>query len=478
MTGSIYNQMSFQQFISIIRYRWRVILSVLIICGAAALAATLALPTRYAAEAAVLVDISPDPVSATAATGGPEFMQTQQDIASSERVAQRVVKSLPPEEIAQFRQPWEEGAAHRGDFSVWLAGILRRHISVPSTAESNVLTISARWSNAKFAATLANAFAQAYIDTMTELKMEPAKRYAKLFDESSRGLRAELEARQKLLSDYENSHNLIVSDQRLDIENARLTELSSQLVAIQGQRQESQSRQRQVSGGDDSRPEVLQNPLIVALKADLSHAEAKQQDLATRFGTNHPDYLRNEAEIDSLKERIARENARVVDSLSAVTQVNRRRESDISAALAAQKERVLELKHQRDQGAALQNDVLTAQRNLDAVTQHLAQSNLQTQTPQANIVLLTPATEPLAPYSPNFLMNGVIGIVLGLVFGVAAALLLERGDRRIRGDAELIQLLGLPLLAKINSIPHGSRRRRRLKSGNRSSKPPEQLRAP
>jgi len=41
----------------------------------------------------------------------------------------------------------------------------------------------------------------------------------------------------------------------------------------------------------------------------------------------------------------------------------------------------MQLKHQRDEGAVLQNDVVTAQRNLDAVTQRLAQSNLQSQTP-------------------------------------------------------------------------------------------------
>jgi capsular polysaccharide biosynthesis protein len=55
---------------------------------------------------------------------------------------------------------------------------------------------------------------------------------------------------------------------------------------------------------------------------------------------------------------------------------------------------------------------------------------------------------------PNFLMNVVIGLALGAIFGVAAALLLENGDRRVRGDAEVVELLGLPLLGKIKPIPH------------------------
>jgi chain length determinant protein EpsF len=454
--------MSFFQFLSVLRARWRVILIVLVASCVTALAATLIMPSKYAAAASVVLDDAPDPVSAAGGAGqSASYMQTQEDIASSQRVAQRVVSSLPAAVVDPFRKKWQERTGGRGDFTAWLATILRRHVSVPPTPESNVLTIVAEWPDAKSAADLANAFAQAYIDTTIELKMAPAKQYARLFDENSRALRADLEAKQKLLSDFENTHGLIVSDARMDVENARLAEISSQLVAIQGQLQDSQSRQREISGGDESRPEILQSALIAGLKTDLSLAQAKQKDLATQLGTNHPEYQRNQAIIDSLKERIAAENNKVVASLGATTQVNRQRQAELMSALAAQKARVLDLKHQRDQGAGLQNDVLTAQRNLDAVTQRLAQSSLQSQTPQSNIAMLTPATEPLTPYSPNVFMNAVIGILLGLAGGIAIALLLERTDRRVRSDAEIVQLLGLPLLGRISPAP-GRRRPRRL----------------
>jgi chain length determinant protein EpsF len=445
--------MSLQQFLLIIRGRWRVVTYTVLAAALIALAAGFVLPTRYTASASVLVDVSPDPVAAAAAAApAADFMQTQEDIASSDRVARRVVQTLRLEEDPDFQSKWRQKKHARGDFPAWIVSVLHKSVSVPPVAASNVLTIFVKWPDAKFAATLANAFAQAYIDTTIELKMQPAQQYAKLFDESARSLRADLEAKQKLLADYENSHGIVVADERLDSESARQTELSTQLVAIQAQLQESQSRQRPVSAGDAARPEVLQNALIASLQSELSRAEAKQQNLATSLGTNHPDYLRNEAEIRSLRDRIDREGAKIVASLGSTTQVNQRRASDLSAALEAQKQRVLLMKHQRDEGTLLQNDVLTAQRNLDAVTQRLAQSNLQTQTPQSNIALLTPATEPAEPSNPNFLMNVVMGIVFGTIIGVAIALLLERGDPRIRSDSELLLLLGLPLLGKLKSV--------------------------
>jgi uncharacterized protein involved in exopolysaccharide biosynthesis len=162
--------------------------------------------------------------------------------------------------------------------------------------------------------------------------------------------------------------------------------------------------------------------------------------------------MSTEAEIDSLRGRIAHESASIIASLGNTTQVNVRREREISAALASQKKRVLELKQLRDQAADLQNDVATAQRNLDAVNQRLAQSSLEGETQQANVVLLAPASEPLAYSSPNLLINSVVGVFFGLVLGIGAALLLEMTNRRVRSDAELVQLLGLPILGTIRAI--------------------------
>jgi chain length determinant protein EpsF len=296
---------------------------------------------------------------------------------------------------------------------------------------------------------MANAFAQAYIDTTIELKVDPAKEYAAYFDERSRALRADLEAKQQRLSDYQNSTGIVATDGRLDIENARLAELSSELVAIQALRQDSQSRQAQASGNYDSIPEVLQSPLVAGLKSDLSRAEAKLKDIQTSYGKNHPDYQTTVAEIAGLRERIQQESAKIAAALGSTTQINLRRENDIRLALEAQKKRMMELTHQRNQASFLQNDVTTAQRNLDAVAQRLAQSSLESQTSQTDILLLTPAIEPQLRSSPRLFLSLLVCLFLGGVLGTGAAIFQELIDRRVREAADLTQLLGLPLLATI-----------------------------
>ena len=326
-----------------------------------------------------------------------------------------------------------------------------------------MINIGFTWPDAKASALFANSFARAYIETSLELRVEPARQYATFFNERTKAVRAELEVAQKKLSDFQRENGITAADERLDVENARLNELSSQLVAIQGQRMDSQSRQRQVSGNRDAMPEVLQNTLISSLKADLARAEAKREEVVARLGKNHPEYQRTDGEIAALKEKIERETTRVVNSLTANNQVNVNREGEIRAALDAQKKKLLELKNQRDQLTVLQNDVQNTQRTYDTITQRLTQSSLESQTQQTNIAVLNEAVEAIDPSSPRIFLNFFLSIFFGVLLGVGAALVLEFNDKRVRGGSDLQQLLGLPLLS---TLPHAEA----LKPGRRRFK--------
>jgi chain length determinant protein EpsF len=447
--------MTLRQFFLVLRARWKLALGVFTGVVLATIIISLMMPKMYTASATVVVDTKADPltVAVYAAQSSTAYIATQVDIIASERVADRVVKILKLDKSPEYVADWKDSTGGKGDIIVWIGQMLQKAVTVTPSRDSSVVDISVTWSDPKTAAVLANAFAQAYIDTNIELKVDPAKQYATWFDERSRALRADLEAKQKRLSDYQAETGIVAStDGRLDIENARLAELSSQLLTIQALRQDSQSRQRQAGGDSDSMAEVLQSPVIGSLKADLSKAEAKLQDIATNLGKNHPDYKNTAAEVATLRARIESETAKIAASFSSTTQVNLRRENDIRAALEAQKKRMLDLTHERDEVAVLQNDVMTAQRNLDAVTQRLAQSSLESQTQQTNIYLLTTAVEPMKRSSPRYFLNLLVGIFLGGVLGLGAAVFREMTDRRVREDLDLSQVLGVPLFAKIPGI--------------------------
>ena len=453
--------MSFNQFLVILRARWLIAATVFSAVVVLIAFASIIWPKQYTATASIVIDSKSDPVAAAGgAAGGMQpqatYVDTQADIIASERVAQRVVKTLKLDQQPEARKLWAKSP--NDDISVTIADLLlKRKLQVAPahdspTHVSNVIDISVQWSDPVTAAALANGFAQAAIETNIELKVEPAKQYASWFDQRSRALHADLEQKQKRLSDFQSKNGIVMTDDKLDVENARLTELSTELVNIQSLRQDAQSRQHQVGADISALPEVLQSPVIQSLKAALAQAETKRPDLAANLGKNHPDYQSLEGEISNLRTRIAQESANIAASLGSTTQASLRRENDVRQALEAQKKRVLELKYQHDQAAVFLSDVTSAQRDLDEVTQRLAQSNLESLTQQTNVVQLSTASIPKDPSSPKLVINLILAIFLGGVLGIGSALAVEMRNRRIREDEDIVEILGVPLLGKIGVV--------------------------
>ncbi|MFT3735903.1 MAG: chain length determinant protein EpsF [Rhodocyclaceae bacterium] len=385
------------------------------------------LPKQYSAAATILVDAKGiDPITGlpTQAALLPSFMSTQIDILKSDRVARRVIRLLKLDQVPGFKAQWQDVTGGKGSFDKWLADMVIQRLEVKPSRESNVFQVEFTWPDPTAAAAFANTFAQAYIDTNVELRVEPAKQYASFFMERTKTAREELEVAQKRLSDYQREHGIVATDERLDIETNRLNELSTQLVGIQSVRIDSASRQFAASNKENM-AEVLQNPLVTGLKSDLARMETQRDELSKRLGKNHPEYLKVETEIAGLRDKVEVETAKVIASIGTSNRVNVQREGELRAALEVQKKKVLELKQQRDDVSVLQNEVVSAQRTLDTINQRFTQTNLESQTQQTNIILLNAAVEPIRHSSPRKFLNLILSMFFGTFLGVAAVLLAE-----------------------------------------------------
>jgi succinoglycan biosynthesis transport protein ExoP len=78
-----------------------------------------------------------------------------------------------------------------------------------------------------------------------------------------------------------------------------------------------------------------------------------------------------------------------------------------------------------------------------------------------NAILIRPAAQ-ARQTEPRPVRNGLMGLALGLVLGVALVFLLEALDTRVRTSDEVAHQLGLPLLARLPQPPRALRRSRRL----------------
>jgi chain length determinant protein EpsF len=441
--------MNFTQFLLILKARSLVALLALGVTVATTVVVSLLLPKSYTATSTLVVDSkAKDPVTGILLPAQllPGYMATQVDILKSQNVGLKVVQGLKLAENPQVRADFQAANEGKGSIQHWLADLLLKKLDVTPSRESAVIQVAFSGADPQFSAVIANAFAQAYINTNLELKVEPARQTSVWFESQVKGLRENLEKAQSKLSSYQREKGLIASDERLDVETARLAELSSQLVGAQSQTFDSSSRQSQ-SG--NALAEVEQNPLIQGLKRDLAVGETKLAELGLKVGKNHPQYLRTQAEVDSLRAELSAEMKTVTRSIGTTTKVAQGREADIRNALAAQKSRVLSLKQQRDEASVLVREVENAQRIYDSALQRFNQSALESQNTQTDVVILNPAVPPLEASSPKVLLNTILAIFLGGLLGIGLAFLMEMIDRRVRSSEDLATALDIPVLGEI-----------------------------
>ena len=467
--------MTIHQFLLILRARYKAALLTLLITVALAAGVTMLMPNRYTASSAVMVDVKTDPIAGMVSPGmvAPGYITTQVDIISSDRVAERVVTLLGLDRDPTSRSKWVQETGGKGSYVSYLAGTVRSGLEVRPARESNVITIAYKSTDPDFAATAANAFAKAYIDINLDLKVEPARQYAEWFQGQTKYSRDKLDAAQRALYSYQEKAGIVATDERLDGETAKLNDTSAQLTVIQTQTTDSQSKR--LSKNPDTIAEVMQSGLINNLKAEIARIEAKLQESSGNLGSNHPQTLRTEAELASLKRQLTVEINRVTTSIDTAYQAGKQRERELQAAIAAQKLRVLEINSHRNELNVLKGDVDAAQREFEVVSQRAAQSRLESLSNQTNLSTLGVAVPPGSPSSPRVLLNMLASVFIGTLLGIGVALLIELTNRRVRSTDDLAEFLELPVLAAIASSAPGRPQRRQLPKpslpalGNRSA---------
>ncbi|HEY8048382.1 MAG TPA: Wzz/FepE/Etk N-terminal domain-containing protein [Ramlibacter sp.] len=430
--------MSLSQFFSILRARRALAGFILLSTLALALGWVLLRPASYRASAPVLVDVRMDPTNATPLQGmvAPTFMSTQVDIIKSDRVAQRVVQLLPPDQAPM--KGLREQAGKQPAPDRWIAATLQRGLDVKPARETNIINITWVGRTPAEAARVANAFAQAYLETNLDIKTEPAKKYTVWFDQQVQDARNRLDQAQQKLAAFEEKAGIVTADEKSDFETTRLNELLQQLSVAQSRGIGGSS-----AGASDS------SPLVNNLRQDVAREEAKIAQASATMGSRHPEMMRMQSELAAMKARLAEESHRV--GITAVQSAEGRAERirALQTAINDQKQKVLSLNRQRAEASIMKSDVDSAQKAFDTVTASAAQARLQSMSNQTNVMKLAPAVEPMQATGPTATQAMLIGLAVGLVLAIAGALMAELANRRVRTAADLSLAAHLPILATV-----------------------------
>lgn len=403
-------------------------------------------PKTYVATTDLIIDSRRDPVAGANNTAEPNSLATQIAIIRSERAALSVVRRLKLTETEAYVEKWKKATNGSVPIEGFYAAMLRKGLLVEPLLGSNVIQLSFEGGDPKFVTDVVNNYAQSYLTLSVDLRVEPARQNADWFDDRLKSLRKNVETAQAKLSEYQRKKGIIGTDQRADQETQRLDALMAQLVSVQGENMAIGSRQK-TSGGEIS-PDVQASPVVQGLRSEINKAEARLTEMRVNLGPNHPQRVQLEGQVAELKQQLSQEIGRVSSGTDVAKTSAGLRESELRGVIAAQKERVISLRAERDQVAVLVQDLEAAKRNYDSVMQRSSELNLEKQTDQANVSILSPAVEPTSPSKPNIAKYLAVTLLAALGAAIASALGLESLNRKVRVEQDIL-IDDVPLLGTI-----------------------------
>jgi chain length determinant protein EpsF len=432
--------MTLHQLLSILRARLGVAALIVLSVVAVALAWVLLRPAHYVAHAAVLVAPGGPGSASAQETVSPAYLSTQIDIVNSSRVAQRAIELLPAGE--EPMPGLRDEASGKPSPQQWMVQAIQSGLDVKPARESNVITISWTGRSPAEAARVANAFAQAYLDTNLSLRTAPARRDTAWYDQQVAQLRARVEKAQARLAAYQQQAGILSGGEQGDYERQRLAQLSAELAAAES---------REPAGAG-----AVRSPVVDNLRAEVARLDAQVQQASERMGPNHPKMQQMQAELGAMRARLASESARAGRETAGFGQGRANRIRELRRQVEAQKKRVLSMGRERGELSVLQHEAEAAQKDFDTVAAQAAQARLQGASTQGNAVLLAPAEEPLQASGLGAKPALVAALFGGLMLGVAGALLAELASRRVRCVEDLEAVARVPILGVVPAPPSRS----------------------
>ncbi len=447
--------MNLVQFALILKARLRVLLAFVILGLLLSLLWVWSSPLIYQSTAQLLVTVrAPDMVTVAgdqnvASQLQPDYLATQVDVIKSDRVAVAAVKKLgidqDPAALTQYRNAGSPGAP-----SMFFADRLRGSLRVLPSASSRVISLTYASQNPQTAATVANAFADAYRDTSLALQIEPARQASSWYESSAADLRKKLDKAQEALSLRRAALGVTApNDQAGDAEDARLGALSQQLASAQAAQAVQNAR---ATGG--ALPDTMTSPVVQSLLSDISRVEAQRSQLATFAGPNNVDYQQLTNQLAKLRSELAQQKALVAQSASTSSAQSAQSTAALQAAVDTQRRRVIDSQRSRGDIASLEQDVMTLKNTYEQIVARQAQATLLGATSQTNVTLLSPATVPLRPSGLPKTFKVLVGLFGGILLGLLAAVCLEFLDQRLRRPEDAPVWLGIPNLGGVRTLSH------------------------
>jgi capsular exopolysaccharide synthesis family protein len=394
-----------------------------------------------------------------------EFYPTQYELLQSRGLAERVVKSLDLMEDSSFNPGRRDGAGGptaEDDEAVLgsLANQLRGGLAVEPVRNTQLVQISFRASSPDFAAKAANGFAEAFIDMGVEDRFASAGKASTFISSQIETLKQEIQDKETQLQAFSRRSDIVALDPQSNVVLQRLEALNSQYIEAKKERIEKEAEYHEsMTGPKESIADSLSGGVVSDQRAELLKLERDYESKLKTYKPDFPDMVSLKAEIEKarqhLREVIQEQMDKVRGNAFAAYQTTLRQEQGLQAELNRLKSEAIDQNSAAVEYTNLKVEIQTRRDLLDELLRKQSETEVAVRlqdTRESNVRIIDKALVPGGPFRPSLRKDLTYGLLLGLLFGVGCAVLIEFLDRTVKVPEEIERRLGLATLAVIQDL--------------------------
>jgi polysaccharide biosynthesis transport protein len=334
-------------------------------------------------------------------------------------------------------------------------GSLRGSMSVEPVSGSRLVRINVDHSDPSLAARIANVWAESYITTNLERRVE-ATSYAKTFlEQQIAQTKGKLEDSERQLNQYTREKQLLVADEKSGAgSNNNYAAFSGALATAEQERIKAEVAYEEMKKNLAAMPrEILENKTVLVLKEAKAKVEAEYADNLRIYKPGFPKMQQLQAQIDDIEKRIQQEikivSASLLDTARSSMEAARSAEVQLRSRTENAKRTILDAQDQGIRYNILKREVDTNREIYAALLQRFKEVGVAAGVGSNNLSVVDKADVPLFPYRPDINRGMMVGLMLGLMAGLALAFVLEYMDDSIKFPDEVERFTGMALLGVI-----------------------------
>lgn len=335
---------------------------------------------------------------------------------------------------------------------------LLKAISAKRQGLTFVIDVAATSASPEKAMTIANAFADKYLVEQLEAKFE-ATRAANIWLEARlTDLRQEVNAKEQAVETYRAQAGLLNAGGE-SLTEQQTSDLNAQIVIQRADLAEKQARLRGVQnlvsagGSNQEISEALTSDVIRELRSQKAEVVRRQAELSSRYGERHPEMLKVRRELADIETEIEREAERIVTSLKNEVDVARQRVASLETSIKRLRGEMVENNSDLVRLRELQREAEASRTLYESFLTRFRQTSEQQTLQEADARIISGATAPARPSSPDLLLNFMLGLAFAGVAGGAAVFVAETFDQGLATKQDIERELGIASLAMIPTVP-------------------------